>query len=81
MATIQDYIDQYTANLDYDGDAGKTALALQALRGIRLLRAQGIRGAGSSLTFANIDAEIALLEKSAKALTRSSFTRVRPIMS
>jgi len=79
--TVQTLTAQYLANLDYDGDQAKTLAALQALRGLRVLRAQGITGAGSGLNFASLDAEIALLEKAAASFNRSSFTRVRPIMS
>ena len=79
--TIQEAETQYLANLDYDGDEVKTRAALTALRAIRLLRAQGMSSSGSSLTYAMIDTEIAVLQKALTQFNRSSFTRVRPVMS
>lgn len=79
--TIQDYEAIYLANLDYDGDEAKTRAALGALRAIRLLRAQGMTSSGSSLSYANIDIEIDVLQKALQQFNRASFTRGRAVMS
>jgi hypothetical protein len=75
--TIAQYIAIYEANADYDGDETKMKAALGALRGIRLLRAQNMGGAGGNLGFESIAEEIMQLEKQLRATRRNSFTKGR----
>jgi hypothetical protein len=77
LATIAECEAQYLANASYEGDAAKQILALEALRGMRILRANAINSGGGGLTYEQIGAEIAVLEKSVKASTRTSYTPMR----
>ena len=81
--TIQTLLTAYLDNRDYDGDPAKQAAALSALRGLRIMRAQGMNTEGTGFTFQMIDAEIAKLETlvTGTAYSRSSITRVRAVRS
>lgn len=74
--TVLEAQTQYAANADYDGNAAKMALALQALRVLRVNRAN-MSTAGSSMNWPAIDAEIAFLTKAVGASTRASLTPAR----
>jgi hypothetical protein len=79
--TLTAAITQYNQNRDYDGDTAKAKLALQALRVIRMERAQGQGHAGVSLSFQAIEDEIKELESfiavSDTTRKRASFTAAR----
>lgn len=74
--TVLEAQTQYAANADYDGDATKMALALQALRVLRVNRAN-MSGAGSSMNWPAVDAEIDFLTKAVGSSARSSLTPCR----
>lgn len=74
--TVLEAQTQYAANADYDGNAAKMALALQALRVLRVNRAN-MSAAGSSMNWPAIDAEIDYLTKTVGSTTRVSLTPAR----
>lgn len=77
LSTIAECETQYLANASYEGSAAKQLLALEALRGMRILRANAINSGGGGLTYEQIGAEIAVLEKMVKSSSRTSYTPIR----
>lgn len=85
-STRQDAINQYNDNLSWDGNPAKAALALEALRFLKVNRpTQFSRESGSSFSYSTIDADIAKLEAyvsrsgSAASGKRRTFTKGRAL--
>ncbi len=81
MKTIAEYEEQYVDNILHGGDLAKMRLALEALSALRVLRARQMGSANSQITYGDIDAEIADLQKAINRTGRGGISVARAVVS
>jgi len=80
-STRQDALDQYNDNLNWQGNAAKAALAIEAVRWLLVNRAQSINHGDRSLNYESLIDEKQRLEeyikKHGSGVNRAAFTQGR----